>query len=254
MSDNAKQTKNNRRALTAAIIAGVGITALAIGGYSLGYRFGGPHLIGKRGHVSFSIPRAGTAIYIDKSEKITTAQDNQQVSLALSQGTHLILVGRDGYYPWAKEVRIESDKTIDLMPMFVTQNTTGQIITARDPEYWKIRGQVEKTVLATKTNPRVSADQNTRVWVEDNTIIAEVAGSIHTVISPEEQIKNVEFYKGRPDVVIFSAGNGIYAIEIDTSGTQNFMPIYKGTDPRFIETSPDYIYAIDGQNLLAIVL
>jgi len=39
--------------------------------------------------------------------------------------------------------------------------------------------------------------------------------------------------------------NGVYVIEIDKEGTQNFLPIYKGQKPNFVIVDQNSIYVED---------
>jgi hypothetical protein len=61
------------------------------------------------------------------------------------------------------------------------------------------------------------------------------------------------FFKDREDVIIFSRGNGVYAIEIDRRGTQNFFPIYTGVHPR-VATKDGILYVKDADKIFAFSL
>jgi hypothetical protein len=111
-----------------------------------------------------------------------------------------------------------------------------------------------------------SADGSTVLFVEDNTVyvawISETEPPPHyfchenpcklllPVIVSADKIKSVDFYKDRRDVIIFGSGTAIYAIEADQEGTQNFQPIYRGTDPSFYKSSEGALYIKDGVTLL----
>jgi hypothetical protein len=53
---------------------------------------------------------------------------------------------------------------------------------------------------------------------------------------------------------MFSVDNAVYAIDVDKEGTQNFLPVYKGTSPSFIEATSSYIYVLDGDTLMQVVI
>lgn len=60
------------------------------------------------------------------------------------------------------------------------------------------------------------------------------------------QIKNIDFYPPRKDVIIMALSNGVYALEIDRRGGQIIQPIYKGKDPIFALTqNKDFIWILD---------
>lgn len=222
--------------------------------YFLGYRFKDNFTLGKSGVLKMTVPLPETSIFIDNSQKIITSKENEVIELTLSPKTHNIIVGRDRYFPWTKNFVVPSEKTIELHPIFVSQNASGQIITQNDPEYWAIRSKIIHDMLPTKNSPIKSSDDSKILWVKDNAIMVGTTSSSTKVIEPDTIIKNVSFYKNRNDAVIFSTTDSIYVIETDTSSTQNFMPIYKGTSPSFIKDNPDFIYVFDGGTLMQVII
>ena len=254
MPDNAKTkfTKNRKFLLTGSAV--ILIIFLVWLGYYKGYRFENNFMIGKVGTVSMEIPFPQTNIFIDESEKIITSKENQTVIFSLSPRDHSVIVSRDGYFPWKKDFSMPSAGSITLSPIFISQNTSGVIITKIDPEYWKIRNQITSDKLPTKSKTRLGSDNLTEIWIDNNAIIAKVREKIYTVIQPETAVKNLDFFKDRTDSVVFSTGTGIYMIEISKLGTQNFIPIYKGQNPYFIRGESNYIYVLDGETLMQVVI
>ena len=92
------------------------------------------------------------------------------------------------------------------------------------------------------------------MWVEDNAVVTQSGDKTNRVIQPDTVVKNVDFYKNRNDVVIFSLSNSIFVIEANNEGGQNFMPIYQGKDPSFLKASDDSIYVYDGDTLMQVVI
>ncbi len=236
---------------------GIGVIILFSIGmlYSLGYRFTESYSIGKMGTLLIQTPLTQTVVIIDKAEKIVTTTSNQNVAIKLSPRTHEVLIAREGYFPWVQDVSIPSGGNATVTPLFVSQNPSGQIITQVDPEYWDIRNKVESHILPTKEASLVSLDTTTRLWVTDNAIMFQVGTSTpRAIIQPDTIVKNVAFYKDRSDAVIFSTANGIYVIEREGHGTQNFMPLYKGASPIFIKTNSQFIYIWDNNALMQVVI
>jgi hypothetical protein len=62
-------------------------------------------------------------------------------------------------------------------------------------------------------------------------------------------IRNLDFYKNRNDIFILSFGTGIFAIEADKTGTQNFQPIFDGYSPEFVKNDSKTIYLLDNNSL-----
>lgn len=222
--------------------------------YFLGYRRVQGFKIAKIGYVTMTIPFSQTSIFLDQSERIITKKDNEVIKIPLTPKKHNIIVSRESYYPWNKDFVIVSNKVIQLSPIYVSQNPSGSIINQIDPEYYKIISQINKNVLPTNNKPKVSEDGLASIWEEEGSIMAKKEDELLQVIAPETEIKNIEFYKDRSDSLIFSTSDGIFMIEIDKKGQQNFMPIYKGTNPYFTKGNPNYIYVIDSNTLMQIVI
>jgi hypothetical protein len=245
---------SNKSKLNTAI--GIGILILIIGGilYNTGYRLTDHYWIGKIGQVHITLALPNTTVIIDQNTKITTTKDNETVTVPLSPRHHNIIVTREGYFPWTKNITVPTNGSVSLKPFFVSQNQSGQIITQNDPEYWTIKYSVQTKTLPTKDNPLVASD-NTRLWVEENSILTQLGTStVHTVITPDTIVRNVSFYKNRSDAIIFSTYNSVYVIESSTDSIQNFMPLYKGGSPLFIPVDENSLYVLDGDTLMQVVI
>ncbi len=245
-------TKN--RKLIIASAAGILILLIVLIGYGIGYRITSTMGIGKIGQVTMTLPLPKTSIFIDQDQKIDTTKENEPVDVSLSPGSHQIIISGNGYFPWTKNITVPSGGTVTLSPIFIAQNTSGSIITNKDPEYGKIKSDIAANKLPTLVHPILSSDNTTTLWVENNAILVKTPTATTTVIQPDTEIKNVSFYKNRNDVVMFSTNNTIYAIEVSSNGTQNFMPIYKGTKPAFIAPDPNYIYVEDATSLMQVII
>jgi len=222
--------------------------------YSFGYRVTSGFKIGRVGKVSITAPLSNTWIFINSSKKITTSTENQTVELSLSPKMHTIIVARDSYYPWKKDLQISSNSKTELNPLFVSQNPSGNMIPNGDPEYWKIVNLIKNNVAPTKNNPKKSSDGDSIVWTEGKKIFVKNGEKEIEVVTLLTDVKNVGFYKDRSDAIIFSTSLGVYVIETDKNGGQNFMPIYKGQDPYFVQTDSNYIYVQDTSALMQVVI
>ena len=254
MEDNAKETKLKKIMIYVWATVAILFIITIFFGYVAGYRFKDNFGIGKIGHLKMTMPMPLTFVYIDSSEKIQTTKDNELVNISLSPKTHSIIVARDGYFPWTKTFVVPSNKDITFSPIFVSQNASGEIITQKDPEYWDLRSSIIRNILPKKNSRIFSDNKKTSLWVDDNAIYVETGSTTTKVIQPDTIVKNVSFYKDRSDAIIFSTTNSIFVIETDTTSQQNFMPIYRGTDPDFIKTSPNFIYVLDNETLMQVVI
>ncbi len=254
MWENAKnEILNNWRKHLWEIISLL-VFVIFITGYFLGYRFKDNFTIGKIGFVSIDIPLTQTSVFIDEREKAKTEKDGEDVKVSLSPREHSIIVSHPGYFPWTKKFRVQSSETTNLSPILIPTNASGQIITKEDPEYWSLWSKITYNKLPVKDSPQISEDKSAKIWVEENTIIHETGSTTISILKPISDIKNISFYKNRSDGVIFSTSDSVYMIEADKTNTQNFMPIYRGQSPAFIKTAPDFIYILDGETLMQVVI
>lgn len=236
------------------IITGIFIIILFIFFYKIGYRIGPGISIGKVGVVNINVPFKETNIFVDGKNKFSSSKENDVLNIKLSPGKYSVIVSKEGYFPWNKDLYVKSNDKISISPIFVSKNPSGEIINEIDPEYWKIKNLIEQNKLPTKNSPIISSDGKTKVWIESNSIMSEMDGKIKTVITPEFAIKNISFYKNRSDAIIFSSADSVNMIEIDSENFQNFMPIYKGNSPRFVETDQNFIYIDDNSVLMLVVI
>ncbi|MHB1316248.1 MAG: hypothetical protein ACYCZW_00110 [Minisyncoccota bacterium] len=236
--------------LTLIIIAIVFITLFAFG-----YRIQPNFRISKNGLLEMTLPFSNTSVYVDNKKIITTTKENENVIIPLSIKNHTVILGKDSYLPWSKVVAIKPDTSITINPFFITQNQTGQIITQKDPEYWATRYRVSQVKLPTEENPKELS--SVKIWVKDNTIYTLRDGEIINIITPVDTIRSIDFYKDRSDVIIFSSDNGVYAVEAEKKAGENkanFFPIYKGVKPIFEKTDNSFLYILDGENLMMVMV
>lgn len=231
------------------------ISIVAIGALVAGYRLQPNMTVSKNGMLEVTLPLARTTVFVDDKKLITTETENQTVRLPLSINTHDVIIAREGYFPWMTQVVALPGTISQIKPIFVTQNTTGQIITRTDKEYWTIRNRIPREPLPSEQIPRQK--DGVSIWVSENTIYQNVDGVIQKILTPKDPIRSLDFYKDRTDVIVFASDTGVYAIDAVENATEkvvNFFPIYKGTKPLFEKTENSFLYVLDGENLMMVVL
>lgn len=192
-----------------------------------------------------------TVVFVD-DEQTDYAPKDGLLDIALAPGEHSVLLYQDGDFPWEKTITIEEDSTTTLTPLFVH---TEQKTTAL-PE-----GGRENVALLFATNQLHISHREVSLSARGGVIEARWTGATEppyyfcnennecptqkTIFQTATgDITSLAFYPGRTDVALFSVGQGVYAIEIDSHGTQNFFPIYKGTSPT-IATDSEKVYVFD---------
>jgi hypothetical protein len=222
---------------------------------TLGFRVQPNLSVSKNGTVEIVLSFASTTVYVDTQKIATTEKENETITKSLSVKTHTVIVGKPGYLPWTKDVTIEPNTTVVLEPIFVTQNATGQIITKNDTDYWTLRNSIQKSVLPTEAAPKIS--DGVMLWLSGNTVYIKEGDTVKTIITPLDTIRSLDFYAHRNDVIIFASDSGIYALDAIEDAAKhkaNFLPVYKGATPIFLKTDPSFIYVLDGENLLQVVI
>lgn len=197
-----------------------------------------------------------TQVIINREKSLYNSEENKIITTPLKKGDYEIIVAKEGYFPWTKKIELK-DKDITLKPFMVSQYPSGQIINENDPEYFDIKNKISTEKIPTLDNPEISKDKSTKIWVSNKDEISfktDLGSGL--IIKSDTPIKNVEFYKDRNDVILFSTEKNIYAMDIyDSYGIRNFMPVYTGTDPNFI-TGDDssFIYVKDTNSLMIVMI
>ncbi|MFA7216815.1 MAG: PEGA domain-containing protein [Candidatus Paceibacterota bacterium] len=197
-----------------------------------------------------------TQVIINREKSIYNSEENKIITTSLKKGDYEIIVAKEGYFPWTKKIELE-DKDVTLEPFMVSQYPSGQIINENDPEYFDIKNKISTEKIPTLDNPKISKDNSTKIWVSNKDEISfKTDSGSGLIIKSDTPIKNVEFYKDRNDVIIFSTEKNVYAMDIyDSYNIRNFMPVYTGTDPDFITgDDPNFIYVKDTNSLMIVMI
>ncbi|PIP86372.1 hypothetical protein COV42_02355 [Candidatus Campbellbacteria bacterium CG11_big_fil_rev_8_21_14_0_20_44_21] len=211
------------------------------------------------------------SIFIDGVEEKTVSGVNKNLALKnITPGFHAVLIAKEGFWPWLKEVGLAEAETLVLEPFFVLQNGSGLIVTEEDPQYEKIRANFETIALPSFSDKKISESGRRAIWVEGGSLFTEWLGEeeerppyfcnefgCHNVMVPfgvGGDIRNVDFYKKRDDVFVIAFGTGVFALDADPTGNQNFQPIFEGENPQFISGDESSIYVLDNNLLLQVAL
>ena len=198
------------------------------------------------------------SIYLDND--LHHDEGGRVVLKDVTPGQHTLLVAADGFWPWAKTIEIEDDSTLDfgVLALWIKPELHTGTVTMENPEAAK----VSMASLPTSEEPAVSADRNVHIWMDENVIYAAWQGregkrpayycnptcsNTLTVFNSDVPIRSLSFFGERSDAILFAAENGIFALELDTRGTQNFQPLYLGTAPIF-SLGDDSVLVYDGND------
>lgn len=224
------------------------------------------------GSITVVPPRADVRIYLDDrlEEQVATADSSVELP-HLPTGEHTLIAAKPNYHPWTKTIEVQADATTILHPFLVPRTPQQTPIPSSHEQYPRLLSLMRSAETPTEESPVRSMDASVEAWVGDGAVHARWVGSGErpaffcpfgsdscmdtiTITSSQAPIKDLDFYKHRNDVVILSANEGVYALEITNNATQNFQPIYEGANPRFIKTGTSIIAVFDNQALHQISL
>ncbi len=239
--------------------------------YLGGFRFSGGTLASP-GEVIFEVESTdkNIAVFLDGVERQIAVNDGSIVIERLSPGEHTFILSKDGYWPWQKIFDVKSGERIVAAPFFITQNVSGVAITQADPEYFKLRELSSTRSIPSTARKLSSNDESVSVWFEGTTLMAqfnadetqapqyfcteEKCKEPITVLSFGGPVRNIVFYKDRNDLVVVAVDDLIAALELDSRGTRNFQPIYKGKSPTFSLSAGGTLIVTDDAALMEIPL
>jgi len=258
--------------------------------YTNGYRWDSKLQLYKTGGLYVSSPLPNSQIFVNKKlEKETNILQSGLFLQGLKPGKYSILIAKEGYWPWSKNLQIKAQFVTEARAMLIPKEPKGTILlrenyspleVSKYEEILKIlkdlRQPLKKRATAEEKEARYSRlmsngkeklwwnPQENKLWANwlvdsaslpyyfcDDTSCKEII----LVLESKFQIKNADFHPKRKDIVIAAIQNGVYAIEIDGRGGRLLQPIYKGKDPIFTTYKNDNsIYILDEDNLIEIKL
>lgn len=213
---------------------------------------------------------AGTTVFLN-NKRVLRVQDSTEplVLDGLSVGTHTIVVGKDGHWPWSKELVLANGEQVTVHPFVVPQEPALTVLTKEHNDYAPAQEQFSTYTLPNADTPLLSSTGSVALWISENALHARwlaereppeafcFAGTCNRaliVLPADKPIRNVAFFGNRDTVVVFGSENGIFALELDKRGTQNFQPLYLGTAPEFVFVAEDRMVIRDEGTLFALQL
>ena len=237
-----------------------------------------PHQSDKLADVSIFVPESGTKVFFDNKKEVITTKDNETVVIKdVTAGAHLILTHKDGYWPWSKAITVEEAENISLSTFGITQSPAlanipkyiKSDLSGENETYTSIMEHLESDKSVSK---KYSSDRNTVIESTGQNIIASWKGDPElrpayfcdedacsdtiTVLPQNREVRNIDFYPGRDDLILFAAENRVYVIELDARDIQNIQPLYESLlgQPEFVRTIDRGVYIKDGDKLYLVTL
>lgn len=212
-----------------------------------------------------SVPN-GATIFINGNPR-TTINNDGVVSLALPIGSQEIGVDREGYWPWVKTVSLDAGSTYTFAPFVVPRALNAEGLRSSNPDHASIVAALDNATIPTPTAPTASSDGNAEMWLDGEEIMLRWNGvpaetpafmcdpgcePTHTITKITTQIRSLSFFPGRNDVIIIATLDGVFALEADDRGIQNFQRVYKGELPETVVVAND-LYIRDQERLVKVI-
>lgn len=242
--------------------------------YTTGFRWDPELGLYKTGGLYISSPLIDSKIFINNNfEKETNILQAGLFLQSLKPGKYSILVAKDNYWPWQKNLVVKEQIVTEARAMLIPKEPKGTVILRENyspletSKYDEILANLKilrqplkpvKTKQATTTPEEISRytrftpNQKEKLWWDPKTnkIWVEwlagkeslpyffcndsVCNEKILIHTSKFSIRNIAFYPKRKDVVLFAVQNGVYALEIDGRGDDRaIQPVYKGKEPIF---------------------
>ncbi len=227
--------------------------------------------LGRTGSIVLTVPQANTSIFVDQGFEYMTRSADEVVTLSVRSGVRSVLVYNPSTLPWSKTLYIPSRGSASADVLLVPSEVEWKNVpTTKSSDSTLLTYKEANELFATRNINTFSKDAKIRVDIEGQSLIEQWLGDEDdlpsffcdqsecatpmTVFTTEKQgpaykIKDVVFFPGREDAVVFSIADGIYAIELDKRSVQNFFPVYRGLNP-FVTTKDGVIYVKDGTKIV----
>lgn len=248
------------------VVAGALIFAL-VKFYDLGYRLSLSRGFTAPAQIVISPFTQGSELYLD-GERIMEAEiDGDTVTLNTSAGLHEVATNRTNYFPWQKTLEVGSGERIVVGPYNIPATTNGAVVATTDAEYRAASQLLAQAKLPTEESPIVSRDGTMEAYVDGQNLYARVkegeppqsfcttsCETMKQVVSLDAEVRGLSFLPGRNDVLLMAVQDGVFAIELDTRGTQNFQVLYRGIRPTFAASPEGLIYLRDNDTIFKVFL
>ena len=260
------------KSLAKALIVGLAALAaafLVFGALALfdnGYRMNGLRVAAPGTMLLTHVPE-GAHIRLGGQEIPETPRDGELLVSLAGGKTHHLIISREGFWPWGKELAIPSGASFVFSVFLMPVSPVGAPV-LKNPERRELEAAFAKTKVPTRDLPARSADGFASLFVEDGKIVTQWEGEgaspqyycvndaackEHVALSFDAELRDLAFYPGRNDLALLAIQNGIFTLELDNRGTQNFQPVYRGTRPRML-LKDGVVYLKEGLGVLRLSL
>ena len=239
----------------------------------------------KTGGISIYPSEPGVIVSLNgKEEGRTSIFEHSVLIKSLSPGQYNVSVTKDGYRQWDKTITVLEEKVSEGFPLLLPQNLTPILLsgtsTASSTELTNSYNEaialftpptpvkkikIPSTETATVTPESLGiTNHKVLLYKDDGVIKVRWLGKMEEIpyffcflvsegntcnasfiAYKAKDLRDISFFPGRNDVVIFSAGNAVSVVELDRRAPEFFMALYKGKMPDFRIGKDDVLYIKD---------
>ena len=241
--------------------------------YATGWRVTPGFKIERIGGLFIAVSQSGSKGYLNNELRSETGFFSSGVLLQnLTPHTYSVLVAKEGFWPWTKTLPVKGSEVVEAYALMIPQTVAAEPVDAKSAEYKTALTAIDKLKRSVRTATSTAArlglaqdergraqvwfDTDHRIWIEwlSNSPLPFYLDDIKKpIFQSRSAIHGISFLPDRNDIVALATENGVFALEIDGRGTQNFQPIYKGVNP-YVARSGDALYILDGITLAKISL
>jgi len=219
-----------------------------------GYVFSGVYIV-KGGTLEITQARTGSTVFIDNKRVGVVDETGTREFTGIKPGKRNIIVAHTDAWPWILDFEGYPGQTTTINPLQVNQESVKNVLADKtDPIRQRAKKEIENYREPTRIKPLVREEIS--VWVEGTYIFVQKHEEIRAVYSSHKPIQNVFWYGDRNDAIIVASQDKVFALDLRKSDTQNFLPIYSGSEPEAIADSirSSEIFVKDGETYIAIEL
>jgi hypothetical protein len=202
-------------------------------------------------------------VFVD-NELVTTKRTPGGRLVYVAPGQRDILIAKEGYWPWLKQVSVGKGEAVQLSPFFFLRKPSYEEVGGDDPEHDVLLARSEHASIPETPGVLVSESKEVTVWKAGNALEARWTGSGNpsgafctpncrneiTFLPRATEVTELAFMHDRSDVVILATAHKVYALELDGRPIQNLQLVYEGEGKvHFTIVSDGSLYVSDGGRL-----
>jgi len=208
--------------------------------------------------VTLIVPHAQTHIFLNTKQVAITTKPNETIVVnKIPDGKHTIIVAKNDYWTWARVFDFNFQNDYVATPFLLERNPVREELFPTSPVYKELSSTFPQSDIEV-----ISIDNKTKAWTEGKELYfgwisddipprdifctTGICTDNVRIVTHTNPIRNIAFYKGRNDVILYEADHAIYAVGADGQTRELF---YEGEKPHMYKESETTLYILDSKRL-----